>query len=111
MHEGEHDEVGPNPSGPDPGPASDPAELEAAAVGYRRGRDPAPRLLAKGRGDAARRILEHADAQGIPIERDPDLLQSLALMDVGEEIPNEAFVAVAEILAFLYERNSTIHRA
>jgi flagellar biosynthesis protein len=82
--------------------------IEAAAVGYRRGIDPAPRVVAKGTGAAAERILERADRDGVPVHRDPDLLQSLSVLRVGDEIPHEAFTAVAEILAFLYERNGSL---
>ena len=48
-----------------------------------------------------------AEEHGIPIERDPDLLQCLAPLDIGGEIPVDAYRAVAEILACLYEKNSS----
>jgi flagellar biosynthesis protein len=79
--------------------------LRAMALGYERGRDRAPRLLAKGGGDVARNILANARAHGIPIEQDPDLLQCLAPLAVGSDIPVAAYEAVAAILAFLYARN------
>ncbi len=78
---------------------------QAAALGYSRDRDGAPRVLAKGGGDVAETILQHAREHGIPIERDPDLLQCLAPLRVGDEIPVEAYVAVAQILAFIYKVN------
>ncbi len=80
--------------------------LNAAALGYDRGVDSAPRLLARGKGDVAERILERARAHNIPIEEDPDLLQCLDSLEVGHEIPVEAYQAVAQILAFLYRKNS-----
>ena len=80
--------------------------LQAAALGYDRGRDQAPRLLAKGGGDVARAILAAADQHGVPIERDPDLLQCLQPLAVGHEVPVAAYEAVARILAFLYAQNS-----
>ncbi len=83
-----------------------PKRLAAAALGYDRGADNAPRLLARGRGEVAERILERAREHRIPIEEDPDLLQCLASLEVGHEIPVEAYQAVAQILAFLYRKNS-----
>lgn len=79
--------------------------LQAAALGYDRGAEAAPRVLAKGGGQVAENILARAAEHGIPVERDPDLLQCLGPLAVGEEIPVEAYQAVAEILAFLYARN------
>jgi flagellar biosynthesis protein len=79
--------------------------LRAAALGYDRGRDAAPRVLAKGGGDVAASILEMAERHGVPVERDPDLLQCLGPLAVGEDIPVAAYEAVAVILAFLYGKN------
>ncbi len=81
--------------------------VQAAALGYDRGSDDAPRLLARGGGDVAENIIAVAEEHSIPIERDPDLLQCLAPLDIGGEIPVEAYRAVAEILAFLYDKNSS----
>lgn len=79
--------------------------LKAAALGYDRGRDRAPRLLARGGGDVAKAIVDQAARHDIPIERDPDLLQCLLPLANGDEIPVAAYEAVAVILAFLYEQN------
>lgn len=79
--------------------------VRAAALGYERGRDGAPRVLARGGGDVARNILAAAERHRVPIERDPDLLQCLAPLQVGDEIPVLAYEAVARVLAFLYATN------
>jgi len=63
-------------------------------------------VLAKGGGEFARNIVEQAERHAVPIERDPDLLQCLAPLEVGAEIPAEAYVAVARVLAFLYSVNA-----
>ena len=76
----------------------------AVALGYERSRDAAPRVLAKGRGEVARRILARADEHDIPVERNPDLLECLEPLAMGAEIPQAAYAAVAEILAFLFAR-------
>ncbi len=81
--------------------------FEAAALGYERGVDAAPRVLARGSSETAQTIVERAEARGIPIERDPDLLQCLAPLQVGDAIPLAAYTAVAEILAFLYRENGS----
>ncbi|MHC5064377.1 MAG: EscU/YscU/HrcU family type III secretion system export apparatus switch protein [Planctomycetota bacterium] len=79
--------------------------LKAAALGYLRGVDSAPKVLARGGGTIAETILARAEEHGIPVERDPDLLECLAPLEVGESIPVEAYRAVATILAFLYRQN------
>lgn len=81
------------------------APKQVAALGYSRDRENAPKVLAKGGGEVAETILRHAEEHGIPIEADPDLLQCLAPLAVGDEIPVEAYMAVAQILAFVYELN------
>ena len=91
---------------PDPNRNLDPSDqLEVAALGYDRGVDAAPRMLARGGGEVAERILATADEHGIPIERDPDLLACLGALEIGQDIPIEAYQAVAQVLAFLYEQN------
>jgi flagellar biosynthesis protein len=67
--------------------------------------DAAPRLVAKGEGLLAERILELAREHGIPVERDPDLLAVLEPLDVNHLIPPELFQAVAILMATLYKAN------
>jgi flagellar biosynthesis protein len=67
--------------------------------------DLVPRLVAKGEGLLADRILELAREHGIPVEQDPDLLAALAPLDVDQELPPELFKAVAIVLAALYRAN------
>jgi flagellar biosynthesis protein len=90
---------------PEPRDPRTPSGKRAIALGYDRGKDHAPRVLARGGGDVADRIVEAAQQHGIPIERDPDLLQCLQPLSCGAEIPVAAFEAVAGILAFLYRKN------
>ncbi len=75
------------------------------ALRYDLDQEPAPRVVAKGRGVIAEKILEIAQENGIPIREDPDLVEVLAALDVGKLIPEEMYAAVAEILAFLYRVN------
>lgn len=68
--------------------------------------DLAPRLVAKGEGLLAERILALARQHGIPIERDPDLLAALQPLQVDQLIPPELFQAVAIMLAAIYRANA-----
>jgi flagellar biosynthesis protein len=69
--------------------------------------DAAPRLVAKGQGNLAKRILELAKENGIPIHHDPDLTAALEPLEVDTMIPPELFQAVAIVLAALYKANKT----
>lgn len=79
--------------------------LKAAALRYDPARDAAPRLVAKGRGALARRIIDIAREHNIPLYRDADLLELLLALNIEQEIPEELYQVVAEILAFLYRTN------
>ncbi|MGD8385789.1 MAG: EscU/YscU/HrcU family type III secretion system export apparatus switch protein [Desulfobacteraceae bacterium] len=78
---------------------------KAVALKYEPGKDGAPRVTAKGKGLVARRIMEIAREEGIPISEDPDLVGALIQLDFDEEIPPDLYKAVAEILAFAYRLN------
>jgi flagellar biosynthesis protein len=65
----------------------------------------APKVVASGRGWIAEKILEVAFAHGIKVREDADLAEVLAAIDLDEEIPVEAFIAVAEILRYVYAAN------
>ena len=67
--------------------------------------DAAPRLVAKGQGLLAERILALAREHHIPVERDPDLVAALEPLDLDRLIPPELFQAVAVMLAALYRAN------
>ncbi len=62
----------------------------------------APRVTAKGRGKVAEHILELAAEAGIPVQEDPDLTLLLAQVELGDEVPRELYVAVAQVIAFAY---------
>ncbi len=81
------------------GRRNEPSDL-AVALRYD-GRD-APRVTAAGRGDLAARIERIARERGIPLREEPELAAALAQVPLGEEVPPELYVAVAEVLAFAY---------
>lgn len=94
------------------------AESEAAAAARRRPvavalqYDPAaadaPRVTATGKGLLAEQIIELAFASGVKVRQDPDLAEVLAAVELDTVIPLEAFVAVAEILAYVYRANDNL---
>lgn len=73
----------------------------AAAIAYHEG-EGAPRLVAKGRGIVADRIIEKALASGVYVHESRELLALLMQIDLDSHIPSELYVAVAELLAWLY---------
>jgi flagellar biosynthesis protein len=62
----------------------------------------APRVVAKGGGDVAERIIETAREHNVPLQEDAALASTLARLDLGREIPRELYVAVAQVLAFAW---------
>jgi FlhB-like protein len=82
----------------------------AVALAYDLAQDPAPRVVAKGRGELAERILELARKSGVHIHEDPDLVAVLSRLELDAQIAAELYRAVAEVLAFVY-RLSGRHRA
>ena len=82
-------------------------EKTAVALTYApEDRDGAPKVAASGRGLLAERILEEARLANVPIREDASLVEMLAATEIGEEIPVEAFIAVAEILSYVYAMNN-----
>jgi len=78
---------------------------KAAALVYDKQKGEAPRLVASGKGVVAAKIVEAARQAGVHIRQDADLMELLAQIPVGDEIPVELYQAVAEILAFVYRIN------
>jgi flagellar biosynthesis protein len=76
-------------------------QRQAAALAYREG-DAAPRLVAKGRGLVADAIIEKARATGVYVHESRELLALLMQIDLDSHIPPPLYVAVAELLAWLY---------
>ena len=62
----------------------------------------APRVVAKGGGEIAERIIETAREHNVPLQEDAALAATLSRIDLGREIPRELFVAVAHVLAFAW---------
>jgi len=79
----------------------------AVALKYEGGKK-APKVVAKGDGLLAEKIIELAQEHDVPLYEDADLLLLLAEVDLDETIPEELYKAVAEVLAFVYSINNKL---
>lgn len=68
----------------------------------------APRVTAKGSGELAEQIIALAKEHGIPLQEDAALISLLSKLDLGDEIPQALYTAVAEIIAFAYILNGKV---
>lgn len=62
----------------------------------------APRVSAKGTGDLAQRILDVAKRHNVPLQENKELVQLLSKIELGDQIPEALYLAVAEVIAFAY---------
>jgi flagellar biosynthesis protein len=85
-------------------PEPPPGRRRATALSYSEG-DRAPKVTATGTGLVAERIIAAAREAGVPVREDPALAQALAKLDLGGEVPEAMWVAVAETLAWAYRLN------
>jgi flagellar biosynthesis protein len=87
------------------------ARKHSVALAYDKS-DKAPRVVASGSGEIAKKILELAQEHNIPVKQDDSLIDLLARLELRAEIPEIAYRAVATILAFLYrtEEEWKVHR-
>lgn len=83
--------------------APDPARRRqsAVALAYQQGSG-APRVVAKGQGMLAERIIERANEAGVFVHESPELVSLLMQVDLDQHIPPQLYRAVAELLAFIY---------
>jgi FlhB-like protein len=78
------------------------------ALRYDAQQDQSPRVVAKGAGYVAERILEVAREHGIHVHEDPDMVAVLSKLDIDAPIPENLYRAVAEVLAFVYRINQRV---
>lgn len=74
---------------------------QAVALAYTKG-EAAPRVVAKGKGLIAQEILSRAKEAGVYVHESPELLSLLMQVDLDERIPPALYIAVAELLAWIY---------
>jgi flagellar biosynthesis protein FlhB len=75
----------------------------ATALRYSSGEDDAPLVIAQGEGELARRMIDAARAYGVPVVRDVPVARALQELEIGDQIPEALYEAVAEILREVWE--------
>jgi flagellar biosynthesis protein len=73
----------------------------AVALAYR-GHDPAPKVVAQGRGLIAQAIIERAREHGVYVHESEELVGLLMQVELDQQIPPQLYLAVAELLAWIY---------
>ena len=84
------------------------SSIAVAIEHHQIGPDSLPKIVASGRGNLADKIMDIAFAEGVRVREDADLAEMLAAADIDTEIQVEAFIAVAEILKYVYAANGTL---
>lgn len=75
-------------------------EKKAVAINYKPG-DRSPKVIAKGQGFVAQKILENAQINDVPVYEDKALTQELSKLEIGNNIPPELYDVVAQVLVFV----------
>ncbi len=75
---------------------------EAVAIAYRKN-DSAPKIIAKGKGIMADQIISKAKQHGVYVHESSELVALLTQVDIDEHIPPQLYMAVAELLAWIYK--------
>ena len=90
---------------PTPSPKRSAAALRYTGVG-------APSVVASGRGHIAEKIIEAAREAGVPVREDRLLAEALAVLELGSEVPEELYRAVAEALVWAHRlaRSRSVRR-
>lgn len=83
-----------------------PKNPTAVAITTGEGDDLTPRIAAAGRGKIAEQILQLAFANGVKVREDSALAEMLAKIELESPIPSEAFLAVAEVMSYVYKANN-----
>lgn len=76
---------------------------KAVALKYEPESDGAPRVVAKGKGASAENIIKVAQLHDLPIKEDADLVEMLSKVELDREVPENLYVAVAEVFSFIYK--------
>ncbi len=84
-----------------------PQELQKAVALYYDGKN-APHVSAKGTGEVAEQIIAIAQEHGVPLCDNSALVDLLVTLELGDEIPEALYIAVAYIIAFAYQLEGKI---
>lgn len=86
--------------------SQDKRQRQRAAVLRYETHEPAPKIVAKGYGVQAENIIRTARENGVFIHESPELVDLLMQVDLDQHIPPQLYVAIAELLAWLYQLES-----
>jgi flagellar biosynthesis protein len=78
------------------------------AVALKYDKPSAPRVTAIGRGETAKRIIEAAEQNGVPLADNPALAEALSHVPIDKEIPESLYRAVAEVLTYILRTSGRI---
>ena len=84
-----------------------PVSVEVVALKYDQSTQHAPQMVAKGSGHIGDKILQVAREHQIPLYQDPELARLLGQLELGDEIPEALYKAVAQVILFAWELNGT----
>lgn len=84
-----------------------PKDRLAVALHYEKPR--APRVVAVGRGWVGQRIIDIADENNVPVRENSALAEALAKVELDEEIPENLYRAVAQVLGFILRAAGHLH--
>jgi flagellar biosynthesis protein len=82
-------------------------QLQKAVALYYDGKN-TPQVTAKGTGEVAKQIIDIANAHGVPLCDNASLVDLLVTLELGDEIPEALYIAVAYIIAFAYQLNEKV---
>ena len=68
----------------------------------------APRVTAKGRDEVAERIMDLAREHGVPMQENQPLASLLARVELGDQVPENLYLAVAQVIAFAYHLSGKV---
>ncbi|MDH4573328.1 EscU/YscU/HrcU family type III secretion system export apparatus switch protein [Salinicola acroporae] len=77
------------------------ARRRAVALAYSGERNDAPRVVAKGYGNLAERVIELANQEGIFVHDSPELVALLMQVDLDARIPESLYQVIAELLVWI----------
>jgi len=83
-------------------------QQQAIALSYQQANNTAPKVVAKGSGFVAEKILTTAKQHGVPVYQNKTLVSMLMAVELDREIPPELYQAVAEVLAYIYRIDQKI---
>ncbi|MEO1927785.1 MAG: EscU/YscU/HrcU family type III secretion system export apparatus switch protein [Nautiliaceae bacterium] len=75
---------------------------KAVALKYKAYEDNAPKVIAKGKGELAKKIIEKAEIYDVPLFQNEMLAEMLLNVEVGEEIPPKMYKAVVDVFVWLH---------